>query len=115
MSLPVISPWIKFLKAESVKRDKLPVSIPDIHFCIANLLLTIRKLRDLRRRYSTNIAKLKNYACVYKGNKKTPEGVYTGFVGVNENYVEWHWKVEQCINNKFLQERQICTVKYIGR
>ena len=86
-----------------MKRNKFPVSIPDIHFCIANLSLTIRKLTDLGRRYSTSIAKLKNYACVYKGNKKTPEGVYAGFVGVSKNYVECHWKVEQCINNKCLQ------------
>ena len=114
MSLPVISPWINFLKTESVKRDKFPVSIPGIHFCVANLSLTIRKLRDLRRRYSRNIAKLKNYACVYKGNKKTPEDVYAGFVGISNNYVEWHWKVEQCINNKCVQERQRCTVKYTG-
>ena len=93
MSLPVISPWIKFLKTESVKRDKFPVSIPGIHFCVASLSLSIRKLRDLRRRYSTNIAKLKNYACVYKGNKKTPEDFYAGFVGISNNYVEWHWKL----------------------
>ena len=26
-------------------------------------------------------------------NKKTPEGVYAGCVGVSKNYVEWHWKV----------------------
>ena len=111
----VISSWIKFLKTESVKRDKFPVSIPGIHFCIANLSLTMLKLRDLRRRYSTNISKLKNYACVYRGNKKTPKGVYAGFVSVSKNYVEWHWKVEQCINNECLQERQRCTVKYTGR
>ena len=110
----VISPWVKFLKAESVKRDKSPVSIPDIHFCIANLSLNISKLRDLRKRYFPNIPQLKNYACVYKRNKKTPKGVYAGFVRVSKNYVEWHWKVEQCINNECLQERQRCTVKYTG-
>ena len=29
-------------------------------------------------------------------NKKTPEGVYAGCVGVRKNYryVEWQWKVE---------------------
>ena len=29
-------------------------------------------------------------------NKKTPEGVYAGCVGVSKNYryVEWQWKVE---------------------
>ena len=29
-------------------------------------------------------------------NKKTPEGVYAGCVGVTKNYryVEWQWKVE---------------------
>ena len=29
-------------------------------------------------------------------NKKTPEGVYAGYVGVRKNYryVEWQWKVE---------------------
>ena len=31
-------------------------------------------------------------------NKKTPEGVYAGRVGVRKNYVEWHWKVEKWIN-----------------
>ena len=31
---------------------------------------------------------------------KTPEGVYAGCVGVSKSYVEWYWKVEQCINNK---------------
>ena len=95
-----------------MKRDKFPVSIPGIDFCIANLSLTMRKLRDL---YTTNRARLKNYACVYKGNKKTPKGVDAGFVSVSKNYVEWHWTVEQCINNECLQERQRCTVKYTGR
>ena len=33
---------------------------------------------------------------VYEKNKKTPEGVYKGCVGVSENYVKWYWKVEQC-------------------
>ena len=33
-------------------------------------------------------------------NKKTPEGVYSGCVGVSKNYLEWHWKVEHSINNK---------------
>ena len=30
-----------------------------------------------------------------KCNKKTPEGVYAGFVGLRKNYgyVEWQWKV----------------------
>ena len=30
-------------------------------------------------------------------NKKTPIGVYGGCVGISKNYVEWHWKVGQCI------------------
>ena len=34
-----------------------------------------------------------------------PEGVYAGCVGVSKNYVEWYWKVEQCVNNKCEQER----------
>jgi len=38
---------------------------------------------------------VKSYA-----KKKTPEEVYAGYVGVSKNYVEWHWNVEQCINNK---------------
>ena len=31
----------------------------------------------------------------YKNNKKTPEGVYAGFVGLRKNYgyVGWQWKV----------------------
>ena len=33
-------------------------------------------------------------------NKKAPEGVYARCVGVSKYYVEWHWKVEQCINRK---------------
>ena len=36
----------------------------------------------------------------FKINKTTPEGIYAGCVGVGKNYVEWHWKVEQCINKK---------------
>ena len=39
-------------------------------------------------------------------NQRTPEGVYAGCVGVSENYVKWHWKVEQCINSKCVQERR---------
>ena len=33
---------------------------------------------------------------IIKHNKKTPEGVYAGCVGVRKNYqyVEWQWKVE---------------------
>ena len=33
---------------------------------------------------------------IYTLNKKTPEGVYAGCVGVRKNYryVEWQWKVE---------------------
>ena len=34
-----------------------------------------------------------------------PEGIYAGCVGVSKNYVEWYWKVEQCVNNKCEQER----------
>ena len=32
----------------------------------------------------------------FNANKKTPEGVYAGCVGVRKNYryVEWQWKVE---------------------
>ena len=33
-----------------------------------------------------------------------PEVVYAGCVGASKNYVEWHWKVEQCISNKCVQE-----------
>ena len=40
-----------------------------------------------------------------------PEGFYTGCVGVSKNYVEWHWKVKQCINHKCVPERQRCSVK----
>ena len=49
---------------------------------------------------------------IYVINKKTPEGVYAGCVGVSKDYVEWHWKVEQSINNKCVQERRRCAVKY---
>ena len=45
-------------------------------------------------------------AFVNKLTKKTPEGVYAGCVGVSKSYVEWYWKVEQCINNKCEQERR---------
>ena len=45
-------------------------------------------------------------------NKKTPEGVYSGCVGVSKNYLVWHWKVEQSINNKCVQGRRRCSVKY---
>jgi len=31
---------------------------------------------------------------VLRANKKMPEGVYAGCVGLSKNYVEWHWKVE---------------------
>ena len=48
-------------------------------------------------------------------NQKTPEGVYAECVGVSKNYVEWHWKVEQCIENKCVQERRTCSVKYTRR
>ena len=48
-------------------------------------------------------------------NQKTPEGVYAGCVGVSENYVKWHWKVEQCINTKCEQERRTYSVKYTRR
>ena len=46
-------------------------------------------------------------------NKKTSEGVYSGCVGISKNYryVEWQWKVKQCINNKCVQERRRCSVK----
>ena len=50
-----------------------------------------------------------------KKDKKTPEGVYAEGVRVSKNYVEWHWRVEQCINNKCVQERRICSVKYTRR
>ena len=62
----VISPWVKFLKAESVKRDKSPVSIPDIHFCIANLSLNIGKLRDLRKRRAVVKSRSTNKANLQK-------------------------------------------------
>ena len=45
-------------------------------------------------------------AFVNKLTKKTPEGVYAGCVGVSKSYVEWYWKVEQCVNNKCEQERR---------
>ena len=45
-------------------------------------------------------------------DKKAPERVYSGCVGVSKNYLVWHWKVEQSINNKFVQERRRCSVKY---
>ena len=48
-------------------------------------------------------------------SKKTPEGVYVEFVGVSKNYVEWHWKVEKYINNRCVQERRRCSVKYTRR
>ena len=46
-------------------------------------------------------------------NKKTPEGVYAGCVGVRKNYryVEWQWKVEWCITNKCVQKRRRYPVK----
>ena len=47
--------------------------------------------------------------------QKTPKGVYAGCVGVSNNYVEWHWKVEQSINNKCVKERRRCSVKYTRR
>ena len=31
---------------------------------------------------------------VYNLDKKTPEGVYAGCVGLRKNYVGWQWKVE---------------------
>ena len=51
----------------------------------------------------------------YIFNKKMPEGFYTGCVGLSKNYVEWHWKVEQCINNKCVRERRRCSVTYTRR
>lgn len=54
-------------------------------------------------------------AFVNKLTKKTPEGIYTGCVGVSKSYVEWYWKVEQCIENKCVQERRTCSVKYTRR
>ena len=52
--------------------------------------------------------RLLSVVCIFRnktinGNKKTPEGVYAGCVGVRKNYryVEWQWKVEY-----FMQ--QIC-------
>ena len=44
-----------------------------------------------------------------------PEGVYGGCVCLSKNYVEWHWKVEQNINNKCVQERLTCSVKYTNK
>ena len=44
-------------------------------------------------------------------NKKTPEGVYAGCIGVSKNYLEWYWKVERGINNKCVQERRRCSAK----
>ena len=45
------------------------------------------------------------------------EGFHAGCVGVSKlkNYVEWHWKVEQCIDRKYVQERRRCPVKYTRR
>ena len=51
----------------------------------------------------------------YIFNKKMPDSFYTGCVGLSKNYVEWHWKVEQCVNNKCVQERRRCSVKYTRR
>ena len=48
-------------------------------------------------------------------SKRTPERVYAGCVGVSKNYVEWHWKVEKSINNKCVQERRRCSIKYTRR
>ena len=56
-----------------------------------------------------------NFYPLYIFNKKTPEGLYAGCVDVSKNYVEGHWKVEQCINNKCAQERRRCSVKYTRR
>ena len=41
--------------------------------------------------------------------------VFMGCVGVSKNYAEGHRKVEQCINNKCVQERRWCSVKYTWR
>ena len=48
-------------------------------------------------------------------SKKTPERVYAGCVGVSKNKVEWHWKVDKSINNKCVQERRRCSIKYTRR
>ena len=46
-------------------------------------------------------------------NKKTPEGVYAGCVGVSKNYVEWHWKVSSVsTTNVCRRDGRRCSVKY---
>ena len=47
--------------------------------------------------------------CNKKANKKTPEGVYAGCVGVRKNYryVEWQWKVEECMQQMCAGEMEM--------
>ena len=42
-------------------------------------------------------------------NKKTPEGVHAGCVGVRKNYhyVEWQWKVEWCMQQMCAGETEM--------
>ena len=42
-------------------------------------------------------------------NKKTPEGVYAGCVGIRKNYeyVGWQWKVEKCMKQMCAGETQM--------
>ena len=42
-------------------------------------------------------------------NKKTPEDVYAGCVGVRKNYryVEWQWKVEYCMQQMCAGETEM--------
>ena len=42
-------------------------------------------------------------------NKKTPEGVFAGCVGVRKNYryVEWQWKIEQCMEQMCAGETEM--------
>ena len=42
-------------------------------------------------------------------NKKTPEGVYAGCVGLRKNYgyVGWQWKVVQCMQQMCAGETEM--------
>ena len=72
-------------------------------FCIYSRLPITRTFkgppREIKKRFELSgvrvIASSKKIAEI-KVNKKTPEGVYAGCVGVRTNYryVEWQWKVE---------------------
>ena len=73
------------------------------------LLISFQSLTTLTQQ-KLPLNEIKNYNLIIK--KTTQAGVYAGFVGVSKNYVERHWKVEQCINNKCVQKKLRCSVKY---